>query len=124
MQTQKLLNIVTSALTYVDIAIDIHAKGKQEKVIQLTWRAASDLEYALFLFSLRHPEQAKNQSWKLPSTKRQKIESLLVSTQELLREATKSLEANDLEESCKKTWIARGQLLRVHDFFEKKRKRS
>jgi hypothetical protein len=124
MRTQKLFNTITSALKYIESSIDIHSKGKQEMVIHLTWRAASELEYGLFLFSFRHPENAESLSWKLPSIKQPKIESLLASTQELLIEATQSLEADDLEEAYKKTWIAKGQLLRVHDSFEKKRKKS
>jgi hypothetical protein len=124
LRKQKLLNAITSALTYIESSIDIQAKGNQEMVIHLTWRAASELEYGLFLFSLRYPEHAESSLWKLPSIKQPKMESLLDSTKELLREATQSLEADDLEEAYKKTWIARGQLLRVHDSFEKKWKKS
>jgi hypothetical protein len=124
MQKEKLSKTVTSALAYIEDVVDIQAKGKEEKVMQLTWRAASDLEYGLFLFSLRHPEKNRSSPWKLPPTKQPKIESLLASTQELLEEATKSLEAGDLKEAHKKTWIARGQLLRIQDIFEKKKRKS
>ena len=124
MQTQKLSKTVTSALAYIEDAIDIQTKGNEEKVMQLTWRAASDLEYGLFLFSLRHPEETRSSSWKLPPIKQPKTESLLASTQDLLKEATKSLEAEDLKEAHKKMWIARGQLLRIHDFFERKHRKT
>lgn len=115
---------MTSALTFLEDSVDVHAKGDEEKVIQLTWRAASNLEYGLFLFSLIHQEETRRSSWKLPKIKQPEIESLLVSTQNLLREAAKSLEADDLKEAHKKTWIARGQLLRIHDFFEKKQRKA
>jgi len=120
MQIQKISKTVTSALAYLKDAIDTQAKGNEEKVMQLTWRAASNLEYGLFLFSLRYPEEKRSSSWKLPPIKQPKIESLLASTQDLLKEATKSLETDDLKEAHKKTWIARGQLLRIHNLFEKK----
>jgi len=123
MQIQKISKTVTSALAYIEDAILAQAEGNEEKVMQLTWRAASDLEYGLFLFSLRHPEETRSSSWKLPPIKQPKIESLLASTQDLLKEATKSLEADNLKEAHKKTWIARGQLLRIHDFFEKKQRK-
>ena len=122
MQIQKISKTITSALAYIEEAIDKQAEGNEEKVMQLTWRAASDLEYGLFLFSLRHPEETRSSSWKLPPIKQPKIESLLASTQDSL-EAAKSLEADDLKEAHKKMWTARGQLLRIHDFFEKKQRK-
>ena len=124
MQIQKISKTVASALAHIEDAILAQAKGNEEKVMQLTWRAASDLEYGLFLFSLKGPEETRSSSWKLPPIKQPKIESLLASTQELLKEATKSLEADDLKEAHKKTWKARGQLLRIHDFFEKKQRKT
>ena len=123
MQIQKISKTITSALAYIEEAIDKQAEGNEEKVMQLTWRAASDLEYGLFLFSLRHPEENRSSSWKLPPIKQPKIESLLASTQDSLEEAAKSLEADDLKEAHKKMWISRGQLLRIHDFFEKKQRK-
>ena len=122
MQIQKISKTVASALAYIEDAIDPQAEGNEEKVMQLTWRAASDLEYGLFLFSLKDPEETRSSSWKLPPIKQPKIESLLASTQDSLEEAAKSLEADDLKEAHKKMWIARGQLLRIHDFFEKKQR--
>ena len=124
MQIQKISKTVTSALAYIEDAIDSQAEGNEEKVMQLIWRAASDLEYGLFLFSIRYSEDKRSSSWKLPPIKQPKIDSLLASTQDLLKEAAKSLEADDLKEAHKKTWIARGQLLRIHDFFEKKQRKT
>ena len=124
MQTQKISKTVTSALAYLEDTIDQQAKGNEKKVMQLTWRAASDLEYGLFLFSLKCPEETRTSSWKLPPIKQPKIESLIESTQELLKEATKRFEADDPKEAHKKMWIARGQLLRIHDLFEKKQRKS
>jgi hypothetical protein len=123
MQLQKLSKTVTSALAYIEDAILAQAEGNEEKVTQLTWRAASDIEYGLFIFSLKHSKNPSS-SWKLPKIKQPKIEFLLAATQDILEEATKSLEAEAIEEAHKKMWIARGQLLRIHDFFEKKQKKT
>ena len=108
-------------MAYIEDAILAQADGNEEKVMHLTWRAASDLEYGLFLFSLKCPEETRSSSWKLPPMKQFKIDSLLASTQDILEEAAKSLEADDLKEAHKKLWMSRGQLLRIHNFFEKKR---
>jgi len=123
MLMKKILKAVASARAYLDDSVGAHAKGNEEQVIHLIWRAASELEYGLFLFSLKHPEETRT-SWRLPTSKQPEIESLLASAQDLLKEATKSLEADDQKEAYKKTWLARGQLLRIHDFFEKKGRKA
>jgi len=120
MPIKKTLKAVASALEYLEDAVDAQAKGDEDKVIQLTWRAASDLEYGLFLFALKSLEETRSSSWKLPASKQPEIESLLASAQDLLKEAANSLEADNQKEAYKKMWIVRGQLLRIHDFFEKK----
>ena len=121
MEAQKLSKAVTSALTYIEESIIAQAKSDQNKVIQLNWKAASDLEYCLFLFSLINPNDTRSSSWKLYLPKQPEIEVLLTSTRDLLIEAIESLDANDLKEAYKKTWLARGQILQIHDFYEKKR---
>jgi hypothetical protein len=120
MRIQKISKTVTSASAYIEDAVDQQAEGNEEEVMQLTWRAASDIEYGLFLF-FNYREKKRSSSWKLPPIKQPKTESLLTSTKDILKEAAKSLEADDLKEAYKKMWIARGQLLRIHDFFEKKK---
>jgi hypothetical protein len=124
LQKEKISRAVTSALTYIEEAIEAHTKSDEKNVIQLTWKAASDLEYVLFLFSIMHKDEKRNSSRKLPSSKQLEIESLLTSVQSLLKEAIEHLEADDLNETHKKTWIAKGQLLRLHDFFWKKQKKA
>jgi hypothetical protein len=47
-----------------------------------------------------------------------------VAAQDLLKEAKNSFEAENFYEAHKKAWMARGYLLRVHDLFEKMRRKS
>ena len=122
MHLQKISKTIISALEYIRKAKDAHFKEDEKEVIWLTWRASSDLEYGLFLFALDTQEEYLSASWKLPVLKHAKIESLLSNTQKSLKEALKNFELEDLEEAYKKTWTAKGQLLQIHDLFEKKRK--
>jgi hypothetical protein len=121
MEVQKISKAVTSALTCIEESIEAYAKSDENKLIQSIWKAASDLEYCLFLLSLINPDDTRSSSWKLSLSKQPAIEVLLTSTQNLLREAAKSLEADDLKETHKKTWLARGHLLNIHDLHEKNR---
>jgi hypothetical protein len=120
MQAQKISNAVTSALAYLEDAINSQAELSENTM--LVWKAASDLEYGLFLFSLVDTER-RSSSWRFPSSNKTKVDSLLASTIKLLQEASESLEEDNLTEAHKKTWLARGQLLRIHNFYEKNRKK-
>jgi len=121
MHKEKIVKAVDSAMAYLINAVDSHTKGNEEKVVNLTWKASSDLEYALFLFAFESPKKILKSSWKL-SSKQTDIESILVFTLKTLKEAVKNLDRDDLDEAYKKTWISKGHLLKIHELFEKKRK--
>jgi len=122
MQLQDISQTIISVLEYLRKAADANIKQNEKEVKWLTWRASSDLEYGLFLFGLYYKEENKSSLWKLPASKQSKIDSLIESTQKILKEVEKNFELNNLEEAYKKMWVAKGQLLRIHDLFEKKRK--
>jgi len=125
MKQKNILKAITSAIAYLESSMEALVKKDEKKVVHFTWRASSDLEYALFLFSLMHQDESESSSWKLnPHPKQLEIGPLLISAQDLLKEAKDSFEADELREAHKKTWMARGHLLRVHDFFEKKRRKE
>ena len=77
-----------SALTRLEDAIELQAKGNEQKVMQQTWKASSDLEYVLFLFSLEYPQENQKSSRKL-SSKQPEIESTLISTRDTKRSIKK-----------------------------------
>ncbi len=123
MKQENIFKAMTSAIAYLEDSMEVLVKKDEKKVAHFAWRAASDLEYALFLFSLMHQDETESSSWKLnPYPKQLEIGPLLISAQDLLNEAKNSFEADELHEAHKKIWMARGQLLRVHDFLEKKRR--
>ena len=76
------------------------------------------------MFTLESTQETPKSSWKLPTSKQPEIQSILISTRDTLKEAAKNLESNDNKEAYKKTWIAKGQLLRIHDFFDKKERKA
>ncbi|MFQ5836577.1 MAG: hypothetical protein ACE5HG_01865 [Candidatus Bathyarchaeia archaeon] len=123
MKQKKLLKAITSAIAYLENSMEALVKKDEKKVVHFTWRAASDLEYALFLFSFMRQDETESSSWKLnPHPKQLEIGPLLITAQDLLKEAKDNFEADELHEAHKKTWMARGHLLRLHDFLEKKRR--
>lgn len=121
MKQENIFKAITSAIAHLEDSMEALVKKDEKKVAHFAWRAASDLEYAVFLFSLMHQDETESSSWKLnPKSKQVEMGPLLISAQDLLKEAKNSFEADELHEAHKKTWMSRGQLLRVHDLLEKK----
>ena len=123
MRLEKLAGAITSALGYLEDSMNVVSKRDDKGVSGLVWRAAADLEYALFIFSVMHQDESESSSWKLGlRSKEVEIDSVLASTRNLLEEAESKIKAGELREAHKKTWMARGYLLTLHEFFEKRRK--
>lgn len=120
---QKIIEALTSAINHLENSMKTLVNKDENGVSDSVWRAAADLEYANFLFSITQDE-TKSGSWKLdPNSKQEEIGPLLVSAQDLLKEAKGGLDAGEFSESHKKTWVARGYLLKVHGILEKRRKK-
>jgi hypothetical protein len=120
MSKEKIIKAVNSALAYLNYAVNSKTKDSKENVYMLTWKASSDLEYALFLFSLIFINEKAKASWKLLS-RQPDINSTIISSRNTLKEVIENLNEDNFDEAFKKTWITKGQLLRINDFFEKER---
>ena len=125
MKRENVLESITSAIKHLEEAMKALVEKNEKEVTRFVWKAAADLEHALFLFSLMHQEETQSASWKLdPTAKQVEVEPTLILAQDLLKEAKESFEAEKFHEAHKKTWMARGYLLRIHEFFEKMRKKD
>lgn len=125
MKRENILEALTSAINYLEDSMRALVEKDEKKLVKFVWKASADLEYALFLFSLTQQDETESSSWKLdPRSKQVEIGPSLMLAQDLLKEAKHGFEADELREAYKKTWMARGHLLRVHDFFEKKRRKG
>jgi len=125
MQKEKIKDALNSAVTHLDDSMRALTKNNNEKVVvNSLWLASSETEYALFLFSLMHPEKSESYTWKQSSQPKQIVDvgPALASAQSLLKEAKNNIEAGVPERAYEATWTARNLLLKVQEFFEKKRK--
>ena len=125
MKKERIPKAITSSIAHLEDSMEALTRNDEKKLTSHVWHAASDLEYAIFLFSLMNQDETKSPSWKLnPPPKQLEIEPLLISAQDLLKEAKDSFEAEELHEAHKKTWMARGYLLKVSDILQKAQKKS
>jgi len=121
---QKIIEVIRSAISHLESSMKALVNRDENGVVDLVWRAAADLEYANFLFSVTHGEP-ESRSWKLDLRSKQvEIGPLLVSAQDMLKEAQRGLDSSELHEAYKKTWMARGYLLRVQGILEKRREKG
>jgi hypothetical protein len=122
-QQKNITDTLTSAINHLENTLKALTNKDENKVMTSVWKSAADLEYANFLFSISWGKP-KNSSWKLDLRSKQvEIEPLLVSAQNLIKEAKSKLNADGLE-AYKKTWMARGYLLKVSDILQKAQKKS
>ena len=125
MKRENILEAITSAINHLENSMKALVEKNEKEVMKFVWLAAAELEYVLFLFSLIHPDETVSSSWKLdPRAKQFEVGPALVSAQDLLKEAKDSFEADELHEAHRKTWMARGHLLKVHESFEKRRRKG
>lgn len=120
---EKITKAVQTAQEHLEDSKKSITENNENALVGHVWEASAELEYALFLFSVLRQSENQSHPWKVDlESKQLEVASVIISTQELLREANTSFENGDLLEAHKKTWIARGYLLKVQEFFERKRK--
>jgi len=125
MQKEKLKDAINSAMTHLENSMRAIAKNNDEEIVANSlWFASSETEYALFLFSLMHPDKSESSPWKQSSQTKQVVEAgpTLASAQSLLKEAKNNMEAGATKKAYEEVWTARNMLLKVHELLEKKRK--
>ena len=120
---KKITKAVLSAMKHLENSRKSITENNENVLANHVWKASAEVEYALFLFSILQQNEHQNHSWKVDlKSKQLEVAPVIMSTQELLKKAKISFENGDLLEAHKKIWIARGYLLKVQNFLEKKRK--
>jgi len=114
MRKKKIVWAITSAIKYFEESMKALVEKDEQGVMDSIWEASAELEYALFLFSLIQQEEVERSSWKLDLPSKQvEVRPILLSAQNLLKEAKSCIDIGELGKAHKKTWIARGLLLAV-----------
>jgi hypothetical protein len=86
------------------------------------WHVASELEYALFLFSIMFPDENSLSSWKRKSELKIEVGSMLVEVENLLNEAKKFVVDGKLLDAYRSAHVARHYVLKVQEDLAKKKR--
>ena len=115
------------AYNYLEEAIKSAVEKKEHEIGSLVWKASSELEYSLFLLSIKIGENnlpKVNPSSSLDPKFKGEIGPFLVSIQELTAEAKKLLRKKLYSEAYEAARAARNGLLRLHTILEKQKRKG
>lgn len=119
---QKIAKAILSAKRYLENSQKSIAENNQDTLANYVWKASAELEYALFLFTVLLQDEDRPHSWKVNLKSRElELAPVITSTQELVANAQTHFQDGDLQEAQKTVWLARGYLLEVQNFLEKRR---
>jgi hypothetical protein len=122
---RKMLKALKSAITYLDNSLSAMDKKDDNLLTDSVWHLAAELEYALFLFSITVQNGTDKSKWKLnPKLKKAEVGPTLVTVQDLLNEAEKSMRNEELLDAYKSAYIARNYILKVQKDFAKKKREA
>lgn len=113
------------AYNCLEEAIKSAIEKKEHNLGELVWKASSELEYSLFLLSMKIGEENLpkiNPSSRFDPKFKGEIGPFLVSIQDLTEEAIKLLKKKLYSEAYEAARAARNGLLRLHTMLERQRK--
>ena len=113
------------AYNCLEEAIKSAIEKKEHNLGELVWKASSELEYSLFLLSMKIGEENLpkiNPSSRFDPKFKGEIGPFLVSIQDLTAEAIKLLKKKLYSEAYEAARAARNGLLRLHTMLERQRK--
>jgi hypothetical protein len=118
---EKASNALKSAVAHLENSISALNKKDENLFADSLWHVASELEYALFLFSIMFPDENSLSSWKRKSELKIEVGSMLVEVKNLLNEAKKFVADGRLLDAYRSAYIARHYMLKVQEDLAKKK---
>jgi hypothetical protein len=120
---EKILQSLRSAVTYLESSALALDKKDESLLVDNVWHVAAELEYALFLLSIK----TRNESdvSKLKSNlefEKADVGSSLVYVKNLLNEAEEFVLSGRLQDAYKSAYVARNCILKIKDDLAKKKR--
>jgi hypothetical protein len=121
----KISKSLKSTITYLENSTTALNKKDENSFSNNIWQVAAELEYMLFLFSMKFQEEIDQLKWKPnPELKKAETGPMLVEVQNLLNETEKYVENGKLMDAYKKAYIARNYVLKVQESLAKKKREA
>jgi hypothetical protein len=125
MTKEKITQAIESAINYIENSLKVLEAKDENLLMNMLWHASAELEYALFLFSIQLEDKPESPQLSKGSHQKQlEMDSVLTATQTLLKETEHHVKKDEFDKAYNKVWQVRGDLLRLQEFLEKKRKKG
>jgi HSP90 family molecular chaperone len=121
---EKIAKALTSCEAYLEKSV-VAVKSMCEESDNWVWHAAAELEYALFLFSLRNSDEDVTSEWKNGSHDRSGSTAKLLNTvQDLIARSKESVASGSWLKAHKYAYVAQSALLRIQREHTRKKRGS
>lgn len=123
---EKLLKALESAACHLEGAITAFEKREENSFADAIWHVAAELEYALFLFSLKLKDEDYDRAKMKPNPEALKIEAgkILEKIMELLDKARAGLKEGRLIEAYKNAYAARHYVFKIQEEQARKKREA
>ena len=120
--SKEIVQSLNSSMSYVKESVRILDTAPLEEFDVCVWYASAELEYALFLFSLKIQDENVTKGWKSNRSRRKDdTATLLKATQEVLSRSQEFVCAEEWLKAYRDAFAARHLLLWVQKDLAKKR---
>jgi len=122
---EKIMQSIKLSITYLEASISALNQKDGDCFAHNLWRSAEELEYALFLFSMKFQDESDTFKWKPKSGINKRGSGLtLEAAKELLNESRKSMTNGNWLDAYKSAYIARYYLLELQEDLAKKKRET
>lgn len=119
----KMLKALEFALNHLRNSVLALKSGSEGSFSDGIWHVAAELEYALFLLSLKVGDKHDVSKFRQnPEPKNLQIEDLLAKVEDLLNGAKKEVGSGNLLNAYKNAYLARHNLFRVQEVLAKEKR--
>jgi hypothetical protein len=120
---EKILRSLKSAVTYLENSVSALDKKDEGLLADSVWHVAAELEYTLFLLSIK--TQNESDAPKLKSNlefKKADADSMLVEVKNLLNQTEEFVLSGRLQDAYKSAYAARHRVLKIKEDIAKKKR--
>jgi hypothetical protein len=122
--TEKMAEAFASCEVYLEKSIAALEGGRGDPD-NMMWHAAAELEYVLFLFSLKDTDKDVTLKWKTEShSRRDSTAKLLSSVQDLVVQSKETIAFGNWQQARRYAYSARNILLRIQREYSRKKRES
>jgi hypothetical protein len=120
---EKVSKALRSATTHLENLIAALNKKDENSLADSLWHVAAELEYALFLFSIKRPNETNMQSLKRNfELKKIGTGSVLAEVKNLLNKAEGLVANEELLDAYKSVYVARHYVFKIQEDLAKKKR--